>query len=139
VVPFIGCFIVQVRGTKDVTRTLQRWEIQGKLMFLHRESAWLVFAFSIAILSLHARVAGGSFVTFESGQVRPLAMSPDGTRLYAVNTPDNRLEIFDVSAGTLTHTGRSRSASNRLPSRLGRTDLRCGSSTFCPTASASSM
>lgn len=42
------------------------------------------------------------FVTFESGHVRPLAQSPDGTRLFAVNTPDNRLEIFSVSAGGLT-------------------------------------
>ena len=46
-----------------------------------------------------------SFVTFESGQVRPLAMSPDGTRLFAVNTPDNRLEIFAVDGGGLTHAG----------------------------------
>ena len=36
---------------------------------------------------------------FESGQVRPLAMSPDGTLLFAVNTPDNRLEIFSVTQG----------------------------------------
>ncbi len=42
------------------------------------------------------------FVTFETGQVRPLALSPDGTRLFAVNTPDNRLEIFTVGAGGLT-------------------------------------
>src|SRR2546425_2420011 len=48
---------------------------------------------------------GASFVTFESGQVRPLALSPDGSRLFAVNTPDDRLEIFDVLAGGLTHTG----------------------------------
>jgi len=34
------------------------------------------------------------FVAFESGQVRPLALSADGQRLFAVNTPDNRLEIF---------------------------------------------
>jgi len=47
----------------------------------------------------------GSFVTFESGQVRPLTMSPDGTRLFAVNTPDNRLEIFAVGAGGITHSG----------------------------------
>jgi len=45
-----------------------------------------------------------SFVTFESGQVRPLAMSPDGSRLFAVNTPDNRLEVFSVAGGGLTHT-----------------------------------
>src|SRR5574337_1119761 len=46
-----------------------------------------------------------SFTTFESGQVRPLALSPDGTRLFAVNTPDDYLEIFAVDAnGDLTHT-----------------------------------
>ena len=28
------------------------------------------------------------FITFESGHVRPLAISPDGTKLFAVNTPD---------------------------------------------------
>ena len=43
------------------------------------------------------------FVTFESGQVRPLATSPDGSQLFAVNTPDNRLEVFDIVAGTLVH------------------------------------
>ena len=43
------------------------------------------------------------FTTFESGQVRPLAMSPDGSHLYATNTPDNALEIFSVDAGGLTH------------------------------------
>src|SRR6185295_6472365 len=54
---------------------------------------------------------GQSFVTFETGQVRPLALSPDGTHLFAINTPDNRLEIFDVagaaapSPGALTHSG----------------------------------
>ena len=44
------------------------------------------------------------FVAFESGPVRPMAMSPDGRVLYVVNTPDNRLEVFAVSdAGTLAH------------------------------------
>jgi sugar lactone lactonase YvrE len=33
---------------------------------------------------------------FESGQVRPLAVSPDGTLLFATNTPANRLEIFSI-------------------------------------------
>ncbi len=37
-----------------------------------------------------------SFTLFESGQVRPLALSADGRFLYATNTPDNRLEIFLV-------------------------------------------
>ncbi len=39
-----------------------------------------------------------SFVAFESGQVRPLALSADGQRLFAVNTPDNRLEIFSTAS-----------------------------------------
>jgi DNA-binding beta-propeller fold protein YncE len=37
-----------------------------------------------------------SFTAFESGHVRPLALSRDGKHLFAVNTPDNRLEIFRV-------------------------------------------
>jgi YVTN family beta-propeller protein len=45
-----------------------------------------------------------SFLLFESGHVRPLALLPDGSRLLAVNTPDNRLEVFDVTGGSLTHT-----------------------------------
>jgi DNA-binding beta-propeller fold protein YncE len=45
----------------------------------------------------------GSFVAFESGQVRPLALTADGARLLAVNTPDNRLEIFDIRSGGLQH------------------------------------
>jgi len=43
------------------------------------------------------------FSLFESGQVRPLALSPNGNRLFALNTPDNRLEIFDVSNAGLSH------------------------------------
>jgi DNA-binding beta-propeller fold protein YncE len=39
-----------------------------------------------------------TYVEFESGQVRPLAISPDGKRLFAVNTPDNTLEIFNITA-----------------------------------------
>ena len=39
----------------------------------------------------------GSYTAFESGQVRPLAMNSDHTRLYALNTPDGMLEVFDVS------------------------------------------
>jgi YVTN family beta-propeller protein len=44
-----------------------------------------------------------SFTLFESGQVRPLALSPNGKLLFAVNTPDNRLEIFQVGAPGLFH------------------------------------
>jgi DNA-binding beta-propeller fold protein YncE len=38
----------------------------------------------------------GRFTVFESGQVRPLALSPSGKLLFAANTPDDRLEVFRV-------------------------------------------
>lgn len=41
--------------------------------------------------------AQGSYVNFEAKQTNPLRLSPDGTRLFAVNTPDARLSVFDVS------------------------------------------
>jgi DNA-binding beta-propeller fold protein YncE/cytochrome c peroxidase len=51
-----------------------------------------------------------SYSLFEALQVRPLALSAKGNTLFAVNTPDNRLEIFTVngtkktpkSAGSVT-------------------------------------
>jgi DNA-binding beta-propeller fold protein YncE len=39
-------------------------------------------------------MAGPSFLNFESGPVRPLALSPDRDQLFAVNTPADRLAIF---------------------------------------------
>src|SRR5512143_3372906 len=49
--------------------------------------------------------AADDFTLFESGQVRPLALSADGSRLFAVNTPDDRLEIFDVGESGLSPSG----------------------------------
>ncbi len=72
---------------------------------LFRRQSLLVCALA-ALAGLSTRAAGqspsGAFVNFESGHVRPLALSPDGSRLFAVNTPDNRLAIYNVSAGGLT-------------------------------------
>jgi YVTN family beta-propeller protein len=69
---------------------------------------WRVLA-ALAIGGLLATTCavarGDTFTTFESGQVRPLAMSPDGSRLFALNTPDDRLEIFAVSEMGLTRSG----------------------------------
>jgi DNA-binding beta-propeller fold protein YncE len=48
--------------------------------------------------------SGSSFTLFESGHVRPLALSPDRQLLFAVNTPDNRLEVFRVGKDQLVHT-----------------------------------
>ncbi len=61
----------------------------------------------LVVLSLLATVlpvsARAEFVNFESGQVRPLALSPAGDALYAVNTPDNRLEVFSLAGGSPVH------------------------------------
>ncbi|MEO8602964.1 MAG: hypothetical protein ABI629_10335, partial [bacterium] len=57
----------------------------------------------VAALLLGASAASAAFTTFETGPVRPLAISPDGTRLFAANTPDGRLEIFDLTGAAVTH------------------------------------
>src|SRR5215475_6104731 len=41
------------------------------------------------------------FAVFESGHVRPIALSPGKTRLFAINTPDHALEIFRVDSQQL--------------------------------------
>ncbi len=44
--------------------------------------------------------ARGTFATFESGHVRPMALSSNGLRLFVVNTPDNRVEVYNTQSGT---------------------------------------
>src|SRR3954466_3511372 len=52
-----------------------------------------------------AAPASSSYTLFESGQVRPLALSPSGNLLFAVNTPDSRLEVFQVGPHGLAPRG----------------------------------
>ncbi|MGB9341013.1 MAG: hypothetical protein WCB63_17335, partial [Polyangiales bacterium] len=67
---------------------------------MHR-SILLPFA-ACAILASTAipSSAQPSFIEFETGPVRPLAL--EGAILAAVNTPDNRLETFSVVANGIT-------------------------------------
>ncbi|MEY2721294.1 MAG: hypothetical protein RL597_739, partial [Pseudomonadota bacterium] len=51
--------------------------------------------------TLTADTAPNSLVVFESGPVRPLALSSDGQRLYVTNAPANCLEIYDIEGDTL--------------------------------------
>lgn len=44
-----------------------------------------------------APVPLSSFVNFEAAQTNPVRLSPDGTRLFAVNTADARVSVFDLS------------------------------------------
>src|SRR5262245_28925257 len=90
---------------------------------LHRGSMGILIAFSTMILTVMAScspsgdeasprtgsthqpvTAQGKFTLFESGQVRPLAISPDKRYLFALNTPDNRLEVFRIQTNDLIHT-----------------------------------
>ncbi len=50
------------------------------------------------------QAAAPNFIEFESGQVRPLAMSPDGSTLFAVDTPNGTLEVFTIGGGQLVQT-----------------------------------
>ncbi len=72
---------------------------------MHRPFALLLAAVSLALAAstlLPRRAttrtqATGDFLHFESGHVHPLAMTPDGTRLLAVNTADGRLAVFSLT------------------------------------------
>ncbi|MCB0763176.1 MAG: hypothetical protein R2815_08125 [Flavobacteriales bacterium] len=44
------------------------------------------------------------FTNFESAHVHPLDMTPDGTKLLAVNTGNNSLEVFSIGENGLLHT-----------------------------------
>ena len=59
----------------------------------------------VLAISSYAVAADDEFVNFESGQTRPLALSPDGSQLFVVNTEAGRLEIFDVGGAGLTRVG----------------------------------
>ena len=75
------------------------------LRFVRLGAVALSAASALLLLAASAATGQTSFVEFESGLVRPLALSPDGAKLYAVNTPDGTLEIFDVTGGGLSHSG----------------------------------
>ncbi|WXH27485.1 hypothetical protein WA016_01409 [Myxococcus stipitatus] len=64
--------------------------------------SWLVAGF--LVVSGTAR-AEQTFVNWESPHVHPVDLTPDGTRLLAVNTADHQLQVFAVSQeGSLTLT-----------------------------------
>ena len=64
------------------------------IIFVSAVSAglWLSGRAPVPRTSAQAPLTG--FRNFESPQVHPLALTPDGTRLLAVNSPENRLSVF---------------------------------------------
>ena len=65
---------------------------------------WLHLLLLVTALATPAFGQDG-YTNFETVPVRPLALSADGNRLFAVNTPDARLEIFDVTSSGIEHQG----------------------------------
>ena len=69
--------------------------------------AILVLAAGVAVAPRHlaSRVTSGAdFTHFEGAHVRPASMTPDGTRLLVVNTPDNRLSVLSLAGPVPTRT-----------------------------------
>src|SRR5436190_13023522 len=54
----------------------------------------LFTGFAVLLAAAHAQ----PYVNFEGKQTSPIRLSPDGSRLFVVNTPDNRLSVFDVTS-----------------------------------------
>jgi DNA-binding beta-propeller fold protein YncE len=63
----------------------------------------ILLAVGLAFTSSIGAASASSFSLFESGHVRPMAMSANRQLLFAVNTPDNRLEVFRIDNGGLAH------------------------------------
>ncbi len=49
-----------------------------------------------------AQAPAPGYKNFEAPQVHPLALTPDGTRLLALNTPEGRLAVFQLTAGGMS-------------------------------------
>ena len=51
----------------------------------------------MAIALVACRSAAQTYVNFEGKQTSPIRLSPDGTRLFAANTADNRVSVFSLA------------------------------------------
>jgi YVTN family beta-propeller protein len=54
--------------------------------------------FPVLFLLSALPAAAQTWVDFEARHTHPVALSPDGTRLFAVNSPDARLSVFDITS-----------------------------------------
>ena len=72
-------------------------------------------AVAVAVLLLATATASrADYVNFEAPHVHPIALTPSGARLLAVNTPDATLEVFSVGAGEGVVTSQPRSSRSRV-------------------------
>ena len=66
---------------------------------MHR-SACFPLVTLLLYVGVGTTLAQGSFFNFETAHVNPIDIAASGNELYVVNTPDNRVERFDLSSGT---------------------------------------
>ncbi len=76
---------------------------------------WLVLAVPVLIAVLFfafrpldsqsSITATTDFRNFETLQIHPVAVTPDGSKLLALNTPDARLEVFSIGRASLERIG----------------------------------
>jgi DNA-binding beta-propeller fold protein YncE len=57
----------------------------------------LALVLAVLVTPLAATAASPAYANFEPSQTNPIRLSPDGTRLFAVNTPNASLSVFDVT------------------------------------------
>jgi hypothetical protein len=57
-------------------------------------------AFLPRMAATQTAIPQSSYVNFEGAQTSPVRLSADGSRLFAVNTPDARVSVFDLSDPT---------------------------------------
>jgi YVTN family beta-propeller protein len=55
------------------------------------------FVALLALVTTTAQAPPPAFANFEEAQTNPIRLSADGTRLFAVNTPNASLSVFDVT------------------------------------------
>jgi DNA-binding beta-propeller fold protein YncE len=57
----------------------------------------LVLIVILTPLAARAQAVSPAYANFEPAQTNPIRVSKDGTRLFAVNTPNSSLSVFDVT------------------------------------------
>jgi YVTN family beta-propeller protein len=98
-----------ITGVKQLTKSLVR-QVLASVPVLILCAASLYAVGSNAGSQLERSVVAGplaprDYWLFESGPVRPLAMSHAGNRLYVANIPDGSLEVFAITGLGLTYLG----------------------------------
>lgn len=66
---------------------------------MRAKKPWVLCLFIVVLAAspMVAQVSTSAFVNFEGAQTSPIRISADGTRLFAVNTPNGTLSVFSLS------------------------------------------